>query len=87
MTRVLIVLIAIVLPILVYLAWMAFERKRDIALVRGDQAGWARLPWGWLILSSIVLIILSFLTMWFFDLDPDGWIGAPSLIQRNQTGS
>ncbi len=87
MTRVLIVLIALVLPILVYLAWMAFERKRDIALVRGDRDGWATLPWGGLILSSIGLIILSFLVMWFFDIDPDGWIGAPSLIQRNQSGS
>ncbi len=87
MARLLIAVLAVILPILVYLAWMAFERKRDVALVRGDQAGWARLPWAWLILSSIALIILSFLAMWFFDLDPDGWIGAPSLIQRDQSGS
>lgn len=86
MARVLVVLIAVVLPVLVYLLWMAFERKRLQALVR-DPGGWARLPWAWLTLSSIGLIILSFLAMWAFDLDPDGWIGAPSLIQRNQTGS
>ncbi len=84
MTRVLIVLLCLVLPILVYLLWMSFEQKRNLALVRGATKGWATLPWAWLILSSIALIILSFLSLWFFDLDPDGWIGGPSLIDRTQ---
>lgn len=63
---------------------MVLERKRDQALARGRQGGWASLPWGWLILSSIVLVILSFLVMRVFDLDPDGWIGGPNLIRRGQ---
>ncbi len=86
MARILVILLSILVPFLVYAAWMAFERRRNRALVRGKGQGWATLPWGWLILSGMALIVLSFLAMWLFDIDPDGWIGGPSLIQRGQAG-
>ncbi|GAB5470563.1 MAG: hypothetical protein Kilf2KO_35930 [Rhodospirillales bacterium] len=87
MLRILLILLAIVLPFAVYGGWLALERRRKRAWIAGKDRGWETWPWAWLILSSIALVVLSFLIMRIFNLDPDGLIGGPSLIQRDQEGS
>ncbi len=87
MARILILLLAILLPFAAYGLWLVLERRRHRALARGERESWAVLPWGWLILSGIGLAILSFLILYAFDLDPDGWIGGPNLIRRGETAS
>ncbi|MEO1192795.1 MAG: hypothetical protein AAFY02_13620 [Pseudomonadota bacterium] len=84
MFRVLLILLALVLPFAVYAGYLALERRRKKAWIEGRESGPDTWPWGWLILSSIALVILIFLAMRIFDFDPDALIGGPSLIQRDQ---
>ena len=83
MGRIFVIALAIALPFALYALWQFAERKRLQAEVQGKTGTFSSWPFGWLILASLILIILSFLAMRIFGWDPDGWIGGPSLIQRD----
>ena len=48
-------LLPLLLPTVVYGLWMAYERRRQEKLGRGEMPGWRDAPWVWLGLAGVVL--------------------------------
>jgi hypothetical protein len=81
MGRIFVLTIAIVLPFAVYLIWLALSRRKEALVAEGRLPGWQALPWTWLIVAGVLLLIASLLAMRIFDIDPDAWIGGESVLK------
>lgn len=82
MGRILVLLIAVVLPFVAYFAYLKLAKRKQALAAAGQLHGWRALPWTWLIVSSVVLLVASLLALRIFDIDPDAWIGGESVIGR-----
>lgn len=82
MGRLLVILVAFVLPPLLYLAYLRLARRKQDLAAAGRLSGWRALPWTWLIIAGVLLMIALLLAMYIFDIDPDDWIGGESLVGR-----
>jgi hypothetical protein len=49
------VIVPLVLPLAIYAAWMAMEKRRAEKLGHGEAPTWAEAPWVWLSLGGLVL--------------------------------
>ncbi|MBI1245388.1 MAG: hypothetical protein GC202_10315 [Alphaproteobacteria bacterium] len=49
------VLLPLILPVFVYAAWMAMEKRRAEKLGHGEAPTWAEAPWVWLSLAGLIL--------------------------------
>ncbi|MBL8833276.1 MAG: hypothetical protein JNL71_12870, partial [Rhodospirillales bacterium] len=47
--------VPLVLPLAVYAAWMAMEKRRADKLGHGEAPTWAEAPWVWLSLAGVLL--------------------------------
>ncbi|MBI3505273.1 MAG: hypothetical protein HY059_10550 [Proteobacteria bacterium] len=57
MTRILLeILLPLVLPVALYAAWMAMEKRRAEKLGHGEAPTWAEAPWVWLSAAGLVLV-------------------------------
>jgi len=82
MGRLLVIVVAFVLPVVVYLTYLRLARRKEDLAAQGRLTGWLALPWTWLIVAGVLLMVLMFLAMYAFDIDPDQWIGGESLVNR-----
>lgn len=57
--RLLTLVVPLVLPALVYLGWLALERRRSEDKARNWNGSWAALPWEWLSVAGVVLAALT----------------------------
>lgn len=82
MGRLLVFIFCLLAPIGVYLLWITLVRRKQQLAAEGQLEPWRALPWTWLIVSGIALMCVVLLSFYFFDIDPDDWIGGESLVQR-----
>ena len=47
--------VPLVLPLVLYAAWMATEKRRAEKLGHGETPGWSEAPWVWLSLAGLAL--------------------------------
>ena len=48
-------IVPLVLPLALYAAWMAMEKRRADKLGHGEAPTWAEAPWVWLSVAGVVL--------------------------------
>ena len=48
-------LVPLLLPLALYAAWMAMEKRRADKLGHGEAPSWAEAPWVWLSVAGVVL--------------------------------
>lgn len=82
MGRILVLLIALVLPFAAYFAYIKLARRKQALESAGQLPAWQALPWTWLIIASVVLLVATLVLMRIFNIDPDAWIGGESVIGR-----
>ena len=49
------IVLPLVLPVFVYAAWMAMEKRRAEKLGHGEAPTWAEAPWVWLSFAGLLL--------------------------------
>jgi uncharacterized BrkB/YihY/UPF0761 family membrane protein len=81
MGRILVLVIAMLLPFGVYLLWLSLSRRKEALAAEGRLPAWQALPWTWLIVSGVLLLVATLLAMRIFDIDPDAWIGGESVLK------
>jgi uncharacterized BrkB/YihY/UPF0761 family membrane protein len=81
MGRILVLAIAVLLPLGVYLLFLALTRRKQALAAEGRLPAWQALPWTWLIVSGVALLVATLIAMRVFDIDPDGWIGGDSVLK------
>ncbi|HKY94485.1 MAG TPA: hypothetical protein VJL84_04230 [Kiloniellales bacterium] len=82
MGRLLVLLIALGLPFAAYFAYLKLARRKQALEAAGQLPAWQALPWTWLIIASVLLLVATLLLLRFTNIDPDAWIGGESLIGR-----
>jgi hypothetical protein len=81
MGRILVLAIALLLPLGVYLLWLKLSRRKQALEAAGRLPAWQALPWTWLIVSGVLLLVATLLALRIFDIDPDAWIGGDSVLK------
>ena len=71
MARILIILGSLLLPLLVYLLWLALSRRKEQLRAEGRLAGWRALPWTWLIIAGVAVMAVTLVTLRLLDIDID----------------
>ena len=82
MGRVLVLLVALGLPFVAYFAYMKLARRKQALEAAGQLPAWQALPWTWLIVASVLLLVVTLVVLRFTGIDPDAWIGGKSVIGR-----
>jgi len=72
-------IIPIVLPTVVYLLWLAAERRRAERAGSGAPPRWEDAPWVWLGIAGLVLAIVALLATSFFGAEKKGRYVPPQL--------
>lgn len=71
MGRILIILGSLLLPLAVYLLWLALARRKQALAAAGQLPWWQALPWTWLIVAGVILMGTTLVTLRLLDLDID----------------
>jgi len=71
MARILIILGSLLLPLVVYLLWLALSRRKEQLRAEGRLAGWQALPWTWLIIAGVAVMAVTLVTLRLLDIDID----------------
>jgi len=80
--RILVIVVAFVATFATYFAYIWLARRKQALSAAGQLPPWQALPWTWLIVASVLLMVVLFVLMRIFDIDPDDWIGGESLVGR-----
>ena len=86
MGRILIILFCLLAPLGVYLLYITLARRKQDLAAEGQLEPWRALPWTWLIVAGVLLMSVTLVAFYAFDIDPDSWIGGESLVQREGQG-
>jgi hypothetical protein len=80
--RILVLVVALGLPFAAYFAYMKLARRKQALEATGQLPAWQALPWTWLIVASVLLLVATLVVLRFTGIDPDSWIGGESVIGR-----
>lgn len=81
MGRILVFIIALVLPFAVYLLYLSLTRRKQELAAEGRLPAWQALPWTWLLVASVLLLVAMLVAMRIYGIDPDDWIGGESVLK------
>jgi hypothetical protein len=83
MGRLLEIVIAILLPLLIYAVYLALQRHRARLAGEGRLPVWADAPWTWIVIVMLLLFVVQLVLGDLLSIDPDDFIGGKSLIESN----
>jgi hypothetical protein len=81
MGRVIIIVGSLLLPLLVYLLWVALSRRKEQLAAEGRLPAWQALPWTWLIIAGVLLMGAALVTLRLLDIDIDSLMFGEGMVR------